>query len=321
MRKSKQDKKQEIFNRIDQVYHSKFLDWIRAETPKDVVFDNESPITKRALLELGKYDARFISEQDSDISDEKSIVSGVNVTGQETPLEKIWSSRHDCGRKMVKLKCKSCGREHIRVYECGSRICPTCAKKMQKYYYAKIKRFQESFKMPYGMSFKHITLSLKKRGFEFDVPRAIKALGKLHHNLLEKYGVGSLAHLELSPSGMVHWHILFIGKYIPVTELRYEWFYATGDSYMVDISRAEGDKAILEVLKYVTKFSETPDNMLYAFYCHIKNRRTLRTYGVLLDFENNDELFKLVCECGCSEWKFIEIYEPDSEHIPEREAG
>jgi hypothetical protein len=210
-----------------------------------------------------------------------------------------------CGQKMVKLKCKMCGNIHYKLYECGHRLCPRCAKKKSRAIFHQIRDLIDRIRVPVGMNYKMITLTIKKTSFKDDVGRAMAGIGKILHNILEKYGLGAVAHLELSPSGEVHWHILFLGKYIPQKMLSDKWKKITGGSAIVDIRKIDGCKGILEITKYIMKFGEVSENMQWAFYEIIKNHRVLRTFGIF--YGETAIKPQLVCMfCGGTDWEYLE---------------
>lgn len=230
-----------------------------------------------------------------------------------------------CGRDSIKLECQGCGKPHYLDYFCGSRICPVCAKRRQNEILHKMQDFVRKFRLPYGMEYRFITLTILRSSFERDVNIAMKALQKLWHNLLEPNGVGAITHLELAPGGMVHWHMIYIGRFIPKSKLNQAWFKATGNSYVTDIKlipHKHLDNALLELSKYITKFSETPGDMLFAFYMQVKNRRLLRTFGVLFDYKwDENRKCLLMCECGSQDFRYIKVVDSLVVPVPFRETG
>lgn len=70
--------------------------------------------------------------------------------------------------------------------------------------------------------------------------------------------------LEVAPGGMVHLHAAIYGEYVPTNDLQALWSAALGESAFVKIRamRAESagdfEKALREVLKYVTKWDKAP---------------------------------------------------------------
>lgn len=70
--------------------------------------------------------------------------------------------------------------------------------------------------------------------------------------------------LEVAPGGMVHLHAAIYGEYVPTDALRALWSAALGSSAFVKIRAMEAatpadfEKALREVLKYVTKWDKAP---------------------------------------------------------------
>lgn len=224
----------------------------------------------------------------------------------DNTVPKSAKKTYRCGKDSIKLVCKKCGNEHFLVYRCGSRICRDCAKSRQNELFARLKDFVKNFRLPYGMRYRFITLTMKRRTFDEDIPKAFKSLQKLWHNLLEPNGVGAITHLELAPHGMVHWHMIYIGRYIKKSHLKDAWFKATKTSYITDIKEIKTrhiNNSLLELAKYITKFSETPRKMLFAFYKRVKNNRLLRTFGVFFAYKWGVNS-QLLCECGNDDWKY-----------------
>jgi len=62
--------------------------------------------------------------------------------------------------------------------------------------------------------------------------------------------------VEVAPGGMVHWHALVYGEFVPQPELQERWERALGvELAVLDVRRIDGDSVsqLREVVKYVTK--------------------------------------------------------------------
>jgi len=244
----------------------------------------------------------------------------------------IGISRQNCGKQVIKLVCKKCQKVHFRTYFCSNRFCVRCATERARVILAQVKEIINRQRLPYGYRWRLITLTLKKKSFKDAVPQAVKAWGKFYHNILEKNSLGTMAHLELAPGGVVHWHVLSACKFIAQADISAEWKRLTGDSFMTYIQDAHGFKSIMEVVSSITKLAEpgtqvisecSPDHavvnyvlkpfkptseaqekMMYAYYCVIKNVRVFRTYGIFYGRFKN--VFKPPCsDCGGTEWKYL----------------
>lgn len=269
------------------------------------------PKAEKKLHDRNAQDEPCHCRKHSPAKPQQEIPSGNPQLDKNMPNQaKTERRKYVCGKDSIMLICKKCGEPHLLDYFCNSRICPTCAKRHQNELFHKIEDFVKNFRVPYGMAYRFITLTLKKTTFERDSKRAFKALAKIWHNILEPNGVGAITHLELAPGGMIHWHMIYIGKFIKKQDLKDAWFKITKDSFQVDINEIPKwnmCKAVLELSKYITKFSETPANMLFAFYMLIKNNRLLRTFGVFFAYRW-DENKQLLCpNCGNADFIYAGV--------------
>jgi hypothetical protein len=100
--------------------------------------------------------------------------------------------------------------------------------------------------------------------------------------------VGGAAFLEvtLEDDGRwhPHYHVLLQGKYMPKAEIRRAWHDITGDSYVIDIRMAGGDR---DVVRYVSKYASKPFSgeisrrfdKLCELVRAMKGRRTIVAFG------------------------------------------
>jgi hypothetical protein len=112
------------------------------------------------------------------------------------------------------------------------------------------------------------------------------------HRWLQAFGVaGGVCGVEVkrgSGSGLWHVHAHWL-MVMPPCEFRFaadalsrEWHGLTGDSYVVDVRGVDSAAAgVVEVLKYVCKFSETSYADLWQTFGVCKGRRLRRSFGVL----------------------------------------
>lgn len=239
--------------------------------------------------------------------EEKGPENLVLYPGQD-PGRVLGKARPDCGKKVIRLKCKCCGAVCFRVYKCGHRLCQDCAKQKSRELFFELKEIIKRTKVPFGMRYKLITLTIRHKEFKEAVNQAVKGLSKFFHNVLEPNGIGAFAHLELSPKGVVHWHILYLGKYLPQAQLSREWARITGDSPIVDIRAVTGEKGLFEVCKYIVKFTAINNvNKLWAYYYQIKNKRVLRTFGIFYNRLRKSQGEKPCPICQGTDWLYLDM--------------
>lgn len=261
----------------------------------------------------------------------EAVLSFFDSTNNQPLLVNKGLSRQKCGERLIDLGCNYCGEHAYRVHYCGKRTCPRCSLEYSRVVFAQTQEIANKIKIPYGMGWKLITLTLKKTSFDNDVKIAMRGLGKIWHNLLETaprsesksrkkvrrlrkeprprivMGIGAIAQLEIGKSGNVHWHLLYLGRYIRQKRLSVEWNRLTG-SPVVYIQKAILRYGILEIIGYIKKFGKQSAKMREAFSFAIKNRRVFRTYGCFyerINFEGTHE-----CPvCGNVSWEFLGIVE------------
>lgn len=281
--------------------------------------DDESEIETPFGFDPREFDSRLPAQDQTQESEENDtrLVRSIGLSGQK------------CGERVVAIRCETCGHTDYKIYRCGYRTCPECAKIRQREIIRELLDIYREIHIPQGMWLKMVTLTLRKLSFSEDVPRAITALKKIYHNIFEKNGIGMVAHMEVAPEGMIHWHILYLGKYIHKPDLDAEWLRITGDSYITKINKVNDvNSGLYEVCKYITKFAETSTSLLKAFYVHIKHRRIYRTFGCFYDKELEIRKPMTCPACGGTKWVFDGIKEPDDktwslvfDEILRREAG
>lgn len=199
-------------------------------------------------------------------------------------------------------------------YTCHQRFCPDCEKREQA---RKLERFVSPVHDMMllgesGYTLKHIVLTTPYGLADVDAPERYKnawtALEKLLNRLfytlldddnklsakeerrgevsLKAHGIGILAAAEFGEDGQkLHFHLLAYCPFIPKRFLSWSWSKVTdGDaevSYLEKIDLENAAKAVIEVAKYVTKFSELPPALVPALAKAINGSRRLRTYGIM----------------------------------------
>ena len=139
------------------------------------------------------------------------------------------------------------------------KICPICARIERQKTVKEIHIYLQAIqsKPVHGHRLRHIGLPIKTSGCDEKslreaVKRIWKAWRKLWRNDLKAPGAGAKVFVEVGGKhGNVHLHCLFYGKWIGQSHLSELWKKYTGDSSVAYIT--QGDKAIAEGVKYITK--------------------------------------------------------------------
>ena len=196
----------------------------------------------------------------------------------ERGFEEQSKQLRECGSILGFWQCDGCGEPRkLQWTFCNQpRICGICARRARQKTIKEINLYLQAIesKPVHGHRLRHLVLPIKTLGCDEKslreaVERIWTAWRKLWRNNLIAPGAGAKVFLEVgSKNGNVHLHGLFYGKWIDQKNLSKLWEKYTGDSSVVYIT--QGDKAVSEVVKYVTK-------------------------GLIhIEGENNDELNELV---------------------------
>jgi len=146
--------------------------------------------------------------------------------------------------------------------------------------------------------------------------------------------------IEVAPGGMVHWHALIYGEFVPQAELQERWEGALGvELALVDVRSIDGDsvRALREVVKYVTKSEGSIHEKAAHLACievAFKGTRSVMMGGAIvrirkslgeLELEEgkaedcHDELVSSCEACGTiGEWRFSG---PAGRHAVEANGG
>ena len=177
-----------------------------------------------------------------------------------------------CGTQYMTMGCYDCGRDDVKnvPYRCKLRVCPECSTIRKNEWLDRYKSYLES--VP-SFRIRHMTLTLANAD---DLPATLTKIQKgfkaLRTHWFKDRIEGGLVGYEfhLGKSGgrwNVHCHVLYVGSFIPHSELSATWEKITGDSKVVDIrSIGRGfyckrrnrkvsaqEKALDYVLKYISK--------------------------------------------------------------------
>lgn len=172
-----------------------------------------------------------------------------------------------CGRRVEGLAC-ACGyvlgTSGVLIATCGLRVCPMCARRRANVVRERLGRAWANGARPRDMSLYLITLTLRfDRSDPDDV--SVEGIRRRRDVVLDgwKYvwrrhlkarGRAAVRAVEVSPSGMVHVHVLYHGRRPDARTVRDAWMSRVGNSPQVDVKYLTNPaQGIREVAKYVTK--------------------------------------------------------------------
>lgn len=162
----------------------------------------------------------------------------------------------DCHNRAVFARHKPTGRVKILANSCHLRFCPICNKTRERLIQRNIVEWLDLKRYP-----KFLTLTLKS----YDAPiadqidRLYKSFQALRRRSLLKKKVSSgvwffqITKNQKTGLWHPHLHCLLTGSYIPLREIRRQWYEITTDSNQVDIRLIhEPATAALEVARYAS---------------------------------------------------------------------
>lgn len=170
---------------------------------------------------------------------------------------------------------------------CMLRICPTCAEYMagkarDKYREIITQAIQSS---PYQRTFSLKFVTLTRSVSVNDDPGGVACqilddARDCYYELWGKHaGAGMIANLEVGETGhKYHVHAIVWGMYIDQHEISFMWEAFTGDP-VTWVEKIDVNRAVREVLKYVTKFTSLDPATLVNLHVALKGKRRLRSYG------------------------------------------
>jgi hypothetical protein len=219
----------------------------------------------------------------------------------------------------------SASHEHDAVVFCPSccfRICPDCAPKQTARLIARYFPVIDNLRRNHPeWRLRKITLTRKiqlgERGFAKQAQEGFlqiaKAMKKTVGNNWNKNGAGLLANWEVGETGhKLHFHCIYFGPWVSWQNLSRAWLAVTGDSFIVYVQAvkrnwADWEKAVMETLKYATKFykedKETGEQkflspeLTYQLFLALKGARRIRSYGSFFGLDMSDSDVFTCSEC------------------------
>lgn len=173
-----------------------------------------------------------------------------------------------CGRTVTALACDGCHEINYAsgtvVATCGMRICPICARRKAEKLRHRLRVAWDTAKRDRSHGLYFLTFTLR---YDPADPNEVSADGLLRRKTtlleawssvwrqyLKKRSSAACRAIEVGSSGMVHLHVLYVGRRPDVNVLRLRWMDQVGDSPIVNVRHCKDpSKAIIELAKYVTK--------------------------------------------------------------------
>lgn len=230
--------------------------------------------------------------------------------------ERITHNLERCGREEIYRTCDNCGDTKTFYYRCSQKFCPNCNWLISRRRSILISTWAKRIAQP-----KHLVLT--RQNFETLTRRKIhehhKAISAMRRSKLWKNVTGGCASTEITHEGRgwhLHTHLLLDVRWMDMPEVSRQWGKRVGQEFaIVKIKDARGNDYLGEITKYVVKPSELSrwDGNLAAQFIHaIRKTRFFATFGRLFHeasqvrAEINLGKPVTVCNCGCSQFNFID---------------
>lgn len=238
-------------------------------------------------------------------------------TGQDLMKVMIEADNYrNCLRFRRVYHCKKCLHNYGLKFSCNSRMCDKCGRriyvKLFEGLYRELMPYWSERQKTYGpklltltfagdrwkgrLPTKHDLARCQREVREFVIRFYSKHKGKRSRNgnwyqTKTWRGAGCLAVVELAGDNHLHFHFLVYGPYIAQAALSRAWLNLTGDSYIVDIRKAQSPKdAVRYILKYLSKPpAHVSIKSTAAWAWLMKGRRKMATYGVLFNRRSRPE--------------------------------
>lgn len=162
---------------------------------------------------------------------------------------------------VIYTECSECGelvKHELRCHKRFESLCKTCSEEYRKKWFAKYRDAWNKMNNP-----KLVTLTLRKKGNMEDRLKELTSLANRCRFYLKRRGYEVKRHVwVMEPPN--HIHALWDTCFIPQHELSEVWQTVSGDSFIVDIRKANSRKGANYLLKYLTKASSWSDLNLSA---------------------------------------------------------
>ena len=201
-----------------------------------------------------------------------------NGISDELPTEE----RAPCG-KYISLSCLHCGKVHRIWKRCENRVrCPDCRKQWSRDSQKRFKPVLEAMQAS-GQYVRFMTLTVKNGS---DLAERVKHLERSFRKFKQrkfwKGNVdGAIRVLEITRSAdgwHPHYHIVFVGRFIPQAKLQEQWEEITGDSRIVDVRQASST-VLKELFKYTVKDADLQPGDLDDVERVLRNKNVVVVLG------------------------------------------
>jgi hypothetical protein len=235
---------------------------------------------------------------DSDIDDDRDE-EWRGTVAQVLVEHKLFSKAKrylECARYAHLYQCK--GKEKHDLFSpiyCDLRFCPRCAPRqfarlIQKY--EPVLKAVSAHKKP-GFGMREITLTTRNTGsltpaqikqFNLDVKKTLKLL----MSGVEGWGAIWCDEVGFNNTNL-HAHVLLYGPFLPQTRLAGAWNEITGyEVVYITKARKSGAKALIHLLKYVSKPPASDPNQIGLLEVAFHGTRRVHALGLLYNFVGED---------------------------------
>jgi hypothetical protein len=217
----------------------------------------------------------------------------------------------DCGRKGYRLRCQGKERhEFFSAFHCDLRFCPSCAPRRFAKLFKKHAPVLEHVRRDTrpGFRLREITLTSSNTGqlTREGIREFNKHVKKTLHRVLKGMrGWGAIWVAEVGFNNTnLHAHVLVYGPYIEQDRLAATWREVSGNQVAwIQQARVRGPKALLHLLKYVSKPPSDKPEILGQLEVAFHGTRRVHAIGAFFSFAVTEEEFGqtdwLVCpKCG-----------------------
>ncbi len=203
----------------------------------------------------------------------------------------------DCGRTGYRLRCEGEeGHEFFSAFHCDLRFCPSCAPRRFAKLFAKHAPVLEHVRRDTrpGFRLREITLTSSNTGqlarerireFNKNVKRTVQRL----MGRMRGWGAIWVAEVGFNNTNL-HAHVLVYGPYIEQDCLAATWREVSGNQVVwIQQARGRGPKALLHVLKYVSKPPSDKPEILGQLEVAFHGTRRVHAVGVFYSFVAAEE--------------------------------
>jgi hypothetical protein len=211
----------------------------------------------------------------------------------------------DCAREGYVLRCEGPDQhEFFSPLYCDLRFCPRCAPRRFARLFAKHSGTLDFIRRNprRGYLLREITLTSVNTGelnskqikdFNLHVKKTLKILMKG----IDDWGAIWVDEVGFNNTNL-HAHILIYGPYIPQTKLAKLWCEVSGNQVAwIEQARVNGSKALLHLLKYVSKPPADDPNIVGLLEVAFHDTRRVHTVGLFYNFTGDD------ADGSASEWQ------------------